>query len=173
MNNDWEKKLQEDFPFMRWKTGDGRDAYQMWGFECCGGWYQLLRDLCEGITARFAQDGISPKDIDLEPIQIKEKFGTLRFYYGYKGAPRGIPAIDNLSTGESIRMTPGGAEPDPKKKALREDISKLVQEAEDRSAHTCEYCGAEGQYRNYRGWIYTLCDECWKKRCKDLDDDEV
>lgn len=62
----------------------------------------MLRECCESIVARYAEDGIGLDDIDFEPAQIKEKFGTLRFYYGYTDAPCGIAAFDNLATGESI-----------------------------------------------------------------------
>ena len=45
-------------------------------------------------------------EIDFEPAQIKEKWGTLRFYYGYKDAPCGIVAMDFIGNGISIRFAP-------------------------------------------------------------------
>jgi len=47
-----------------------------WGFECGDGWYSLIDTLC----------GLLQWDIDhnkhkqIEVVQVKEKYGTLRFY---------------------------------------------------------------------------------------------
>jgi len=168
---EWKIKLQEDFPFMRQDPSDDGNIYRKWGFECSGGWYQLLRECCEAIVARYAEDGIGLDDIDFEPAQIKEKFGTLRFYYGYTDAPCGVAAFDILATGESIRFEPKteGAI-DVTKQKLRQDIRMLVRSAEEKSKHTCEVCGAEGTLRNDSEvgirWIRTLCGTCHEKRIK-------
>jgi hypothetical protein len=49
-----------------------------------------------------------------------------------------------------------------------DEIEKLISEAEDASAVTCECCGAAGTLRT-QGWCFTLCDKCdverpWRKR---------
>lgn len=56
---------------------DDHNIYRKYGFECSVGWYDLLRECCEAIVARYAEDGIEIDDIDFLPAQIKEKFGTL------------------------------------------------------------------------------------------------
>ena len=66
-------------------------------------------------------------------LQAKEKFGTLRFY---------VSASDGAAPGSSDRM--------------REQIML----AEDKSAHICEVCGADGAKARHTGWIKTLCDDC-------------
>ena len=83
----WQSILQKEFPFMQRDSKDDHNIYKNWGFECSGGWYQLLRECCESIVARYAEDSIGVEDIDFVPEQIKEKFGTLRFYYSYTDAP--------------------------------------------------------------------------------------
>lgn len=40
---------------------------------------------------------------------------------------------------------------------------KLIDKAELDSSIVCESCGNSGKKRSYRGWIYTLCDECESK----------
>ena len=64
--------------------------------------------------------------------QVKEKFGTLRFYWQQTGGD--VPY----------------AQPDA-----------LVIAAEALSARTCEVCGkpSEGPQSSKSGWLYTLCDE--------------
>lgn len=50
-------------------------------FECGNGWYDLLDVLCSILERRRRRGSIPTNDIDI--IQIKEKFGGLRFYcYG-------------------------------------------------------------------------------------------
>ena len=90
---EWKIKIQEDFSFMEQDPNDDGNIYRKWGFECSGGWSKLLRECCEAIVVRYAEEGIGLYDIDFVPAQIKEKFGTLRLYYGYIDAPCGIAAF--------------------------------------------------------------------------------
>lgn len=171
----WQSILQKEFPFMQRNSKDDHNIYKNWGFECSGGWYQLLRECCESIVARYAEDSIGVEDIDFVPEQIKEKFGTLRFYYGYTDAPCKIAAFDNLATGESIRFEPKPeGKVDDAKAKLRQDIRMIVRSAEQKSECTCEICGADGKLRNdsdvgiYR--VQTLCDTCHANRIKKIMD---
>ena len=167
----WEMMLQH-FPFMRQDPdSDGSNIYLKWGLECDAGWAGLLRECCQAIVGRYAQDGIPPEDIDFTPTQIKEKFGTLRFYYGYTDAPCGIAAFDNLSTGQSVRFEPKAeSDIDDATAKRRQDIRSVVRTAEEKSKHTCEVCGAEGKLRNDSDlgihWVRTLCDSCHEDRIK-------
>ena len=167
----WQLILQRDFPFMRQDPEDDNSIYKKWGFGCSGGWYQLLRECCEAIVARYAEDGIGIDDIDFVPVQIKEKFGTLRFYYGYTDAPCGIAAFDNLATGESIRFEPKAeGDLDEAKVKLRKDIRAIVCAAEQKSKYTCEYCGEKGELRDDSDkgifWVKTLCNSCHENRIR-------
>jgi len=47
-----------------------------WGFECGDGWYWLIDHLC----SQLQWDVDRNKRPQLEAVQVKEKFGTLRFY---------------------------------------------------------------------------------------------
>lgn len=38
-----------------------------------------------------------------------------------------------------------------------EEIGKLIEEAEERSSHTCEICGAFGEIGKSGGWLSTRC----------------
>ena len=59
---------------------------------------------------------------------------------------------------------------DDEKAKLRRDIRSIVSTAEEKSRHTCEIWGAEGELRNDSdlgiGWIRTLCDTCHENRIK-------
>jgi hypothetical protein len=58
------------------------ETLMCWGFECGDGWFNILNQLCQNI-----QHYIDWKNKDSEVVtqvtvdQVKEKFGTLRFYY--------------------------------------------------------------------------------------------
>lgn len=47
-----------------------------WGFCCGNGWYALIDTLCDEIQRRVDTHGVK----DVVALQVKEKFGGLRFY---------------------------------------------------------------------------------------------
>jgi ribosomal protein S27E len=62
--------------------GDGAGAPIMpiaFGIECGDGWYELLMDAILAIEAEM--EGMPQEERDnIQVLQVKEKFGTLRFY---------------------------------------------------------------------------------------------
>ena len=83
MNLGLENKLADEFPFMSYnpQTINQKpisDLYESFGCECGDGWYELLREMCVEIAKAYADRGI---EIDFKPLQIKEKYGTLRVYF--------------------------------------------------------------------------------------------
>jgi hypothetical protein len=96
--------------------------------ECSAGWFPLLDDLMTKLEQSLST---LDDDFDFRVLQIKEKFGGLRFYAKTKGdwvSPRSI-------------------------------WHQLIEEAETKSYTICEICGAPGKLRKDRPWIRTLCDE--------------
>ena len=47
-----------------------------WGFDCGDGWYNILDALCASI-----QNYADRNQLSVVATQVKEKYGTLRFYY--------------------------------------------------------------------------------------------
>jgi hypothetical protein len=88
--------------------------------------YWLANRLIPNLSNPFHWYGGGPR-----ASQVKEKFGTLRFY-----------------------LTHG-----------TDEMYAITDEAERRSASTCEACGKPGKLRG-RGWLYTRCAKCWKKERK-------
>lgn len=93
-----------------------------WGIETGDGWYNLIDELCSKLVA------LHP---NIRANQVKEKYGTLRFYIGSEGE---VP------------------------QALMDKAWNLEDEYEKRSALICEDCGHEGIIRG-SGWVRTLCDQ--------------
>ena len=160
MKQELEEKLAAEFPFMRRRksyeeqTAEGivSDLYGAWGCECGAGWYELLRGLCGEITEVYQRHD---RPVDIIVDQVKEKFGTLRYYYHFDGCDPRLHALDFMGGG-SIRFGQGATE-------LQKEVSAIVRKWEEKSAEVCEYCGAPGSLRKGR-WISTLCDTCWEKR---------
>lgn len=77
MRNELDNRLCVDFPEIfcdRYK--DKTVTGMCWGFECGDGWYDLIYNLCRDIMSYCNSTGYPvPK-----AVQVKEKYGTLRFY---------------------------------------------------------------------------------------------
>jgi hypothetical protein len=97
MKSELEQKLAEQYPkiFVR-NDGNRLEPYAMFGIECESGWYDLLNHLCSQIQhhtdwsnqQRAERLKDNPHNLDIPDevaqvtvSQVKEKFGTLRFYY--------------------------------------------------------------------------------------------
>jgi hypothetical protein len=90
MSPELDKKLCEKYPkIFRDRHAPVTETCMSWGFECGDGWYQILDSLCGQIQSyvdwknRSVESGYK----NFEPVeqvvavQVKEKFGGLRFYY--------------------------------------------------------------------------------------------
>src|SRR3546814_6398037 len=99
-----------------------------WGFEHGDGWGELIEALCARInTILLDSPGMS-----MDVRQVKEKFGTLRFYYRLSGA--------SDETAQRIR--------------------RAVALAEKASGRICERCGHRASVQAKAGWWSTLCPSC-------------
>lgn len=98
-------------------------TFEEWALSAPPGWRNLLEDLAVKLLDLGWDGGL---------LQVKEKFGTLRFYWR-----NNIP--------EGVR---------------HEIANDVVENAEDKSAYVCQECGKWGLLRN-DGWVSTLCDECY------------
>lgn len=93
---------------------------ELFGIECGKGWMSLVEPLYIECTRHGGTI-----------LQIKEKFGGLRFYYS--------PGMGNFD--------------DP----FWQQFQTKVDKAESDSYTICEDCGKPG-VRRMNGWIRTLCD---------------
>lgn len=72
MRKEYDEYLVKNFPNLyRQRYLSPKETCMCWGFEHGAGWYELIKKLSEDITK------ISP---ETEAVQVKEKFGGLRFY---------------------------------------------------------------------------------------------
>lgn len=55
-----------------------KETCMCWGFECGDGWFWLLDNLCKALQSHV--DNCHPQPPQIVAEQVKEKYGTLRFY---------------------------------------------------------------------------------------------
>lgn len=100
-----------------------------YGFEFGNGWYDLVFRLSSKIDELAKRYNLSGDKYPFA-VQVKEKFGGLRFYI------------------------------DPVDEKVSKDIYELINEFELLSLKTCEMCGKSGNEKtNPNGWICTICDD--------------
>lgn len=93
--------------------------------DCGPGWYQLIID-CDLELAAV--------DPSYQVFQIKQKFGTLRYYFA----------------------------PSDGMEQYRKKMNEIVAVYESVSSYKCEECGDMGAklHKNQRGWMTTVCESC-------------
>jgi len=138
MNEYLSKRITDAFPW--WFRPENPYSLMKYGFTVDGGWFSILWDLCTQIKTILLNRG-APLDC-YEVIQVKEKFGGLRWYYD-------LNLLD-----EELKAT------------LWKEIVPLVREAERKSYKTCETCGStdntvKTQPRPQGAWTLTKCKECF------------
>lgn len=112
------ENLASRFPWLK-------DQKFTWGWECGVGWEQILTDFLTVV------DRECPNGKGFRIRQVKEKLGTVRFYYQLNGVEG--DAANRIHEAETL--------------------------LDARSLHTCETCGKRGRLRNAGGYIFVACDE--------------
>jgi len=158
MTRELEAKLIKKYPKILVDIyGDPRQTCMAFGAECGDGWYDLLDDCMNKIQYLCDLWSTNGKEVQVVANQVKEKFGTLRFYISLHGANE----IENNI------------------------IDDIISEAERKSEHTCEVTGEHGEPCKKGGWRRTLsyqqarkdgyiaCNESTEKYWKEKDEKET
>lgn len=137
MSPEKDAALVRDFPHLfRDRNASMTQTGMCWGFQCLDGWEPLIREACskiEPIIVKMINNAI--KTDNLEELDCIPAASCLKEKFGTL----------------SWYLTSG-----------TDEIYKILDEAEKKSAKTCEQCGSKGKLRG-TGWVYTLCAKCWKK----------
>lgn len=152
------------------------DGWGRW-IGCGPGWYRLLVELDTQLAAL---------DPDYRVQQVKEKFGTLRYYCSL--APMPLPACclaeeaahprprldhpDALSRWQESQQAHRATaehiaawdtlkrEYTPQSAEVAKQMAALVAHYERLSSRTCETCGEPGKRSAERGWHRVRCAAC-------------
>jgi hypothetical protein len=83
MRDELDKQLCETYPKLfadRYKPMT--ETCMCWGFECGDGWFNVINKLCYNIQRHIDWENRNGTVVPQVVVdQVKEKFGTLRFYY--------------------------------------------------------------------------------------------
>lgn len=149
-----------------------QETCMCWGIECPKGWWHILDQLCT--VLEFHNMEFKDKyGIAIVADQVKEKFGTLRFYYTVMDVDKdGVVASrkdpdERVADEENRRRIAIGY--------LEMLADKYIEEAEDLTYNTCARCGVPLDEKNKvetGGWITYICKECDGKPYNQDEDDE-
>lgn len=126
MKKELENKLKKKFPSL-YKNLYKENTCMQWGIECDDGWYDLIYNLSSELDGWCKQN-----ELQVNAAQIKEKFGTLRFYFNSA----------NVFTDDQYK-----------------EISSIVDKYEKLSGTVCELTGNVGELKVKGYWYKTLCKE--------------
>ena len=77
MKAELQKELFNKYPkIFKQKDDSMKTTCMCWGIECGDGWYWLIDNLCSQLQWDTDRNGYS----QIEAVQVKEKYGGLRFY---------------------------------------------------------------------------------------------
>lgn len=85
------------------RNKDMKETCMCWGFECGDGWFLLIETLMGNIQSHIDwrnEEKENVRQVTLD--QVKEKFGTLRFYYS--GGDESIEGMVSLAESLSGRI---------------------------------------------------------------------
>lgn len=136
----WTRVRRDNPPVEPWrKQGEG------WFDGLPKGWADVLYEDLSKIDSLLQESGL---DDFIYIDQVKEKWGSLRFYYDF------IKIDDN---GEVVELT-------EEEQKVVEQIHNLVWKMEEHTEMVCCDCGTTENVQGYGGWVHFACPECEKKR---------
>lgn len=134
-----EHQLFNKFPkIFQDATKDMMQSCMCWGICTPNSWYEIIDNMCE----RLQWDTDNNNYPQVVADQVKEKFGTLRFYYH-------LDIIKKLSE-ERLSHNEG-------------HIEGVVAVCEDLTNGICADCGSNKNVTSTRGWVRYLCEDCLKE----------
>jgi hypothetical protein len=136
--------LARRFPYMFDKPHIGFDFYR--------GWQSILSGVCVALDDLFKAEVGHDYD-GFAWRQIKEKFGTARFYYRLTKPEVEPSRIILLEHSQRARRTLADWD------ALSDAVDELVSAGEVATQTACMACGEKADQGSGRGWITTLCDK--------------
>jgi len=81
MKKELDEKLCKKYPKIFVDRNESMQKTAMcWGFDCGDGWYWLIDRLCSDLQWNTDNNNSKRKYPQITAVQVKEKFGGLRFY---------------------------------------------------------------------------------------------
>ena len=184
MKAELQEKLFSKYPkIFGDRTKPMTETCMCWGLDVGDGWYNLIDTLCEALTYTYTTSievdeedgkrlGIKPYSdsyyFTVEPpqviaTQVKEKYGTLRFYYRSEFDEKIIYLLETKKYPDLEKVND----------RFYNFIDGVVHFAEIASGRTCEITGQSGELHasggSMDGWLKVLNKEYAKTALADRD----
>ena len=134
------EQLKARFPYMFQGEAISMEFYD--------GWLPIFMEVCEQIDEVLGEDkrGFYWR-------QVKEKFGSARFYYRLGKSKRLVVDLIDGQGGHALikKATKDGD-------SVADRIDAIVDQAEAKTCTTCMVCGAPAQTKPYDGYYMTVCE---------------
>lgn len=138
-------QLKSRFPYLF----EGKNI----GLEIPRGWLPLFAKLCQDIDTLL---GANKRGFHW--IQLKEKFGSARFYWGMNAVKPAI-RLDLISPVGVVSHATQAKARKADQQMLIDRLHELVHAAEEETTHSCIVCGAPAANDRGDGWYLVLCPE--------------
>lgn len=146
MLEELENKIYEIAPILyKQKDLDETVTCMCWGFECPDAWFDIIFELSkklENINCKLAKF-----NVEINASQVKEKYGTLHFYYDV--------VYKTKLTNNDDRLV----------KQYIHRINDEIMIAEQKTEKICAICGNPATTCT-TGYILYLCEKCKNKEEK-------
>ena len=152
------KNVAKDFPWtaVTWNSIEPwRKKGGNWFSEIPRGW----GDVCLKYLTKL--DKLLEKYNAKEYIaieQVKEKYGTLRFYYIIMDWPVGLDYAE-VKKGNYVELA--------NRNELVKQFDQIVDDFEWETRKVCYNCGTRENIVCYNGWIHYACPECERRRMEE------
>lgn len=128
------------------------------GISMAKGWVVVFAQLCADVDQVLGQDKRG-----FHWSQVKEKFGSARFYFQFKGRKPDLRLDIQMPGGVLSQVVPIGQEApidqDRGFEQVQAEIRQLAMRAEVATQRVCLVCGKEGSQEVDIGYALALCPE--------------
>lgn len=134
----------KDFPWTHVTYNDvepWREKESGWMEDLPEGWGDVIHEGLKHID-KILGDNDAKERLCIE--QVKEKWGTLRFYFIVLDA-------DGLATYDEPWIA---------------ELERAVHDMEDETGKVCCFCGTRDNLAWHGGWVHLACDACEKERTR-------
>lgn len=140
------KQLKAKYPYMFAGENIGLEFYR--------GWFALFEKLCQDIDSL-----LGPDKRGFHWTQLKEKFGSARFYWAIKGHKQTLH-VNVITETEVIELTPTRRNDG----SLASQIDALVRQATAQTRSRCIVCGEAATLDEYESYFLVLCERHARQR---------
>ena len=173
------EKFMSRFPILfQERKKSMQETCLCWGIECPIGWWHILEQLST-VLEFHNMEFVKKYNLAIVGDQVKEKLGTLRFYFSIRTVDDDGVLITEYDENGDFKSDKLTHKLDENTHRIVADYLELVadqyiKEAEDMTAKTCADCGIPLDKDNMvetKGWISYICKECDEKRRKEWEED--